>query len=142
MLDDDATANQVPVSRALTLLLCVTYQGQHCFSETYLEEEFNVISLPPFNASNSETSVWGGYGNLTALQRRAKLLQNFKFSAPEGLLNQDGDLAQGLRDLFQVTGLPIITDIGGAGSVHFDDHGGDLTGSVLRFDATLRFIDQ
>jgi hypothetical protein len=148
MLDDDATTDQQSVNRALTILLCVKHQGEsHCFTETYLGDlssTLKPINIPPL-ITTGESNSWGVYETFTTqTQALAETVHRLGFSAPEGLLmtNPEGDLAQELRDLFEVTGLPVVTDIGPASSVHFDNHVDDLTGSVLRFDATLRFINK
>jgi len=143
MLDDDATTDGESVNRALTILLCVKHQGEsHCFTETYLGDlDLNeLITIPPLISTNGE-SGWAVYDTLTKQERLAETVLRFKFSAPELTTNPDTDLAQALRDLFGVTGIPVVTDIKPASKVHFDNHVADATGSVLRFQATLRFVN-
>ena len=163
MLDDDATmydtatASQIPINKALTLLLCVEHKGtRHCFTETYLGDpasSSHPILLPPFSP-NGEQGWRDTYGGLTKSEQQKQIIKNFHFSAPEGLINPEGDLAQKLRDLFQVTGLPVLTTMRPApprlmksrprpaNNIGFDDHMDDLTGSVLYFEGALRFIAQ
>jgi len=144
MLDDDATTDQESVNRALTILLCVKHEGEsHCFTETYLGDLSNnkVISIPPLGVSLSGESGWAVYDNLTKQEQLAETVLRFQFSAPELTTNPDTDLAQALRDLFGVTGIPVVTEIKPASKVHFDNHIADATGSVLRFNAILRFVN-
>ena len=146
MLDDDATTNQQSVNRALTILLCVKHQGEsHCFTETYLgdlSDNLKPIDISPLH-STGESNSWAIYDTFTTQQQAlAETVLRFQFSAPELTTNPDTDLAQQLRDFFEATGIPVVTDIGPASSVHFDDHIADPTGSVLRFQATLRFVNK
>ena len=148
LYDDPTTPDDYSANRALTILLCVKHQGQsHCFAETHLGDSslpLEPIDFSPLH-STGESNDWAVYDTFTTRkQALAETVRRFQFSAPEGLvmINPEGDLAQKLRDLFEVTGLPVVTDIGPASSVHFDYHADDLTGSVLRFKATLRFINK
>lgn len=149
MLDDDATTDQQSVNRALTILLCVTHKGEsHCFTETYLGNlSLNkLISISPLVSTGGE-SDWDVYDTFTNQgQLLAETVRRFQFSAPDltadVTTNPDSALAQELRTFFQTSGIPVVTDIKLASKVHFDDHIADATGSVLRFDATLRFINK
>jgi len=147
ILDDDAIVptDQQSVNRALTILLCVKHKGQsHCFAETYLGDlsQNKLITLPPLITTEGE-SGWAIYDTFTKQgQLLAETERRFQFSAPELTTNPDTDLAQELRDLFGVMGIPVVTEIKPASKVHFDDHIDDPTGSVLRFNAILRFVDK
>jgi hypothetical protein len=146
MLDDDATINGQPENRALTILLCVKRQGEsHCFTETYLgdPEQNQLITIPPLNSSSGEEG-WSVYQALTTQEQLLEETVNrFLFSAPELTTNPDTDLASAVRTLFnEPEGIPVVTEIKPASKVHFDDHIDDPTGSVLRFNAILRFADK
>lgn len=130
---------QVGLGPAVTFLVCVKKNGEHCFSETY---------VPPSPAHCEENSVYMGLGvncvtefNIAAFNNDDKevLQNNFQFYVPEGLCNPDGEFAQGVRDLVETTGIPVVTDFGASGSTA-DDHGDDVTGSVMHFTAKIRFV--
>jgi len=147
MVDDNVSkwgAPQRTLGRAFTFLLCVKKQGeQSCFTETYQEPQpSDAIDLLPFFADVTEDKLAGVSLVGDTQQQQQFLLQNWQFFVLDGSPNPEGGLAQELRDLFKVTGVPVITDIGEPESIFVDDHTGDLTGTVLRVDIKLRFVDQ
>lgn len=128
---------QTGLGPAVTFLVCVKKNGEHCFTETY---------VPPSPAQCEEDSVYMGLGVSCVTEFEVDgfnvdkeiLKNNFQFYVPEGLCNPDGDFAQGLRDLFETTGIPVVTDFGASGGT--DDHADDVTGSVMHFTAKIRFV--
>jgi hypothetical protein len=123
---------------SVTFLVCVNKNGKHCFTETY---------VPPSPAQCEDGSVYMGLGPSCVTESEVSgfvlekeiLKNNFQFYVPEGLCNPDGDFAQGLRDLFETTGIPVVTDFGAPGGI--DDHVDDATGSVMDFTAKIRFVN-
>lgn len=139
MADEDTStwlSPQTGLGPAVTFLVCVKKNGEHCFTETY---------VPP-SPAQCAGSVYLGLGvncvtefNIAGFNVDKEALQNFfQFYVPEGLCNPDGDFAQGLRDVLEQTGIPVVTDFGASGDT--DDHVDDATGSVMRFTAKIRFV--
>jgi hypothetical protein len=137
MVDQNVTPWNPPLRvlsqrKALTFLLCGSRAGQpYCFTETYQAEDPTAL---PYVGGVTENSLTSPFID------KPYLLERWQFFAPEGVLNPQSALAQGLRNLFQVTGIPVITGIGAADSIRIDKHTGDRTGSVLRFTVKLRFV--
>jgi hypothetical protein len=140
MFDEHSSTYEAPhtsLGPAVTFLVCVKKNGKHCFTETY---------RPPLaaNPCSAGQILLGQFGCVSEAEvtpqavTKEYLIDNWQYLIPEGHFNPDGDFAQGLRDLFEVTGVPVFTDF--ASSSGIDDHAGDNTGSVLRFVAKLRFV--
>lgn len=138
MFDKETSTWESPqrsLGPALTALLCVNKNGKHCFTETY--------RLDPQSNCAIDT-VWMGQAGCVEEQEvgvnisKSQLVNLFRYYVPEGLFNPDGDLAEGLRQLYGKTGVPVVTDFTTPAAAN--DHNGDNTGSVAKFTAKLRFV--
>jgi hypothetical protein len=141
LFDEETSTYEAPqtsLGPALTFVVCVRKKGEHCFTETY---------RPPAagNPCGPTASILlGSFGCVSEAEVAAVtmskqyLIDNWQYFVPEGLNNPDGDLANELRQLFEVTGIPVLADFSSSGGV--DDHTGDNTGSAMHFTAKLRFV--
>lgn len=132
-------APQVGLGPALTVLVCVRKKvlSKHCFTETYRLDRQICQQIPDAIYMGTAGCIEEHeVGELNVTEDGLIIL--FRYFVPEGHLNPDGDLAQGLRDLYGTTGIPVVTDFRSPGKA--DDHTGDNTGSVAFFIAILKFV--
>ena len=114
-----------------TVLLEVKKGGQsHLLTQTYQ----NCCKIPNGDETMPGWFELAAESNLGIISLHDKDLNGFISQQPESTL------AQGLRDLFQRTGIPIIMET--AKEFDLSNHAGDLLGSAVRFKVKIRFVNQ
>jgi hypothetical protein len=129
-------APETSLGSGLTMLLCVQKGGTHCLTQTYRPGmecggSADFVRMGNVFGCVQESQI-GGFST-----NKNTILNNWRYFSPEGR-NADGGFVQELRDLLEVTGIPVVTDI--VKSSGGEDHNGDSTGSVARFKAKIRFV--